>query len=96
LSRVTIYDFAIDDENREKFASHGLSARRVLQVLENEFEVVPNRKRRAARYLVIGRDNGGTCIAIPVTPTHDRTLWRPVTAWPCKESEEAVLDRKGK
>jgi hypothetical protein len=93
---VTIYDFAIDDDNIEKFAAHGLSARRVLQVLDNDFEIVSNRKGRAAPLLVIGRDNGGACIAVPVVPTYDRTVWRPVTAWLCKGSEEAVLDRKGK
>jgi len=82
----------MDDQNEEKFAAHGLSARQVLQVLENEHIVVRNRKRRRGLYLVIGLDNGGTCIAIPVVSTSRPRVWRPVTAWRCKDSERAKLD----
>jgi hypothetical protein len=86
-----IHDFLIDDANEEKFAVHGLSARRVLQVLEDEHVVLRNRKERRGLYLVIGRDRGGACIAVPIEPTHDPTLWRPITAWPCKDHERAKL-----
>jgi hypothetical protein len=41
---------------------------------------------------VIGHDNGGACIAVPVEPTHDPSVWRPITAWPCKQSERAKLE----
>jgi len=95
LSNLIIEAFLIDDENEEKFASHNLSARQVVQVLDNEYLVVRNRRRRRARYLVIGRDNGGACIAVPIEPTHESTVWRPVTAWPCKEVERASLKREG-
>jgi hypothetical protein len=37
--------------------------------------------------LIIGRDRQDQCIAIPIEPTHDRTIWRPVTAWFCKGHE---------
>ena len=91
MSIPAIMDFTFDDENEEKLATHGLTARQLWQVLENEHLVVRNRKQRRAMYLVIGRDNSGRCIATPVEPTRDRTVWRPVTAWPCKPHEESRL-----
>lgn len=90
----TIWDFLIDDHNVEKFASHGISPRQVLQVLTNPHIVVPNRRERAAKYLIIGQDDGGACLAIPVIPTHDPILWRPVTAWYCKDREEKALEER--
>jgi len=72
---------------------HGLSSRQVVQVLENPYLIVPNRKGRSAPYLLIGLDHGGGCIAIPILPTHDPAVWRPITAWRCKESERAQLGR---
>ena len=91
MSRIDIEAFAIDDDNEEKFASHGLTATRIVQVLDGPMVVVPNRKARRATYLLIGRDHGGGCIAIPIEPTFDPTVWRPVTAWPCKRHEQARL-----
>lgn len=89
---IQIYAFLFDDMNEEKIAAHGITPRRLDQILDDEYLVVPNRKGRRAAYLVIGRDWGGACIAVPVEPTHDPHLWRPITAWPCKASEEARLD----
>lgn len=91
--RPVIDDFLIDDENDFKFAEHGVPTRRVLQILDGEFVVVKNRRGRRAPYLVIGRDHGGACIAVPIEATGVSGLWRPVTAWWCKESERAMLPR---
>jgi hypothetical protein len=83
--------FAIDDLNQEKFWYHGLTDTQVLEVLDNRWTIVPNRSGRAADYLIIGQDHAGQCIAIPVVRTADPLIWRPVTAWPCKDSERARL-----
>ena len=96
MSSPIIEGFLIDDVNEAKFAVHGLSARQVVQVLDNIHIVVPNRKRRRAKYLVIGRDNGGGCMAIPIEPTHILHLWRPITAWPCKDREQTLLGKRGR
>lgn len=85
-----ILELVIDDANEEKFAAHGLTPRQVVQILENEHIVVPNRRGRRGLMLLIGRDHGGACIAAPLEPTPIETTWRPVTAWPCKSHE---LDR---
>lgn len=94
MSSPAIMDFLFDDENEEEMGRHGLTADRVMQLLENPHLVVTNRSERRAKYLVIGKDRGGTCIAVPVEPTHDPTLWRPVTAWRCKDSELARLAKE--
>jgi hypothetical protein len=91
MSRPTIADFLFDDSNEAKIASHGLTARQVMHILDSPFTRVANRRGRRAEWLLIGRDHGGRCIAVPVEPTHDPTLWRPVTAWPCKGHEAARL-----
>ena len=91
MSTPDIADFAFDDDNDDKIASHGLTIRRVVQVLDNPHVLVPNRKARRGAFLVIGRDNGGAAISIPVEATHDPAVWRPITAWPSKPHEEAKL-----
>ena len=88
---IIVEAFVIDDINESKFWSHGLTREAVLQVLGNRRVVTRNRKGRAADYLVIGRDDRGRCIAIPIMPTHDPYGWRPITAWFCKPGEAAKL-----
>lgn len=89
----TIVGFLFDEDNEAKFDQHGLSIWNVQQTLELHHVIVRNRKGRRASHLVVGRDRGGRCIAIPVEPTYDPELWRPVTAWICKDAEEALLRR---
>lgn len=94
MSSPEISDFLIDEDSEEKFAAHGISVRQVLQILENSHVLIPNRRGRRGLYLVLGRDNGGSCVAVPVEPTHVVDLWRPITAWLCKASELAQLERR--
>lgn len=94
MSSLQIDGFLFDDENVDKFNSHGLSDNDVDQILDNTFLVIQNRKERRGQYLIIGRDKGGRCVAVPIEPTRDRNIWRPITAWLCKANEEARLRRK--
>ena len=71
MSMPDVADFLFDHENEEEMAVHGLTPRRVIQVLENNHIVVPNRRRRRARYLIVGRDNGGASITVPIQATGD-------------------------
>ena len=94
MSSPVIEGFLIDDLNETKISSHGLSVRQIIQVLENKHIIIHNKKRRRGSYLVIRKDNGGNCIAIPVERTHDSILWRPITAWLCKDSERTLLEKR--
>jgi hypothetical protein len=80
-----------DDANEAKFASHGISADQVDDVLDGLYIMVPNRKGRTGTHLIIGRDSGSACLAIPVSQTQEPEVWRPLTAWYCKASEQAKL-----
>ena len=82
-----IQAFVLDDVNEGKFAVHAVTAEQVLQVLENRHVILRNRGERRATHIVIGMDDEGSCIAVPVEPTYDPGLWRPITAWYCKRSE---------
>lgn len=94
MSSPQIETFLFDDENEEKIITHGLSAHQLVQVLDNTYLIIPNRKGRKGLYLVIGRDNGGKCISIPIERTHINGIWRPITAWPCKKGEETIIKKK--
>ena len=91
MSTLAIYEFLFDYGNEEEFAVHGVSSVEVLQVLGNRYLIQPNRRARRGAFLVIGTTDGGSCLAIPIKPTHDREIWRPMTAWPCKRSGIAKL-----
>lgn len=94
MSSPVIEEFLIDDLNETKINSHGLSVHQIIQILENKHIVIPNRQHRRGLYLIIGKDNGGNCIAIPVERTYKPRLWRPITAWFCKGGERTLLEKK--
>ena len=89
LAGPYIRGFMFDDHNEAEFAAHGITVRQVDAILANRFSTRRNRRGRRGLYLVIGRDGSGNCIAAPVEPTQERGLWRPITAWYCKPSENA-------
>ena len=92
MSTVTVETFLIDEENEEKFWAHGIRRTQVVQRLDGPHSIKKNRKQRRASHLLVGRDGQGNCIAVPIEPTHDRTVWRPVTAWYCKSNDAEWLD----
>lgn len=92
-SRSNVADFAMDDVNEDEIAKHGISRRQLFEVLNASHHVKKYRRGRRATYMVIGRDRQGQCIAIPIEPTPDRAIWRPVTAWFCKPHEWGWLPR---
>ena len=91
MARVAVAEFLWDDDNEDKVAQHRLTPWQVDEVLDGVYRLDPNRTSRRAPYLLIGRDYSGQCIAVPIEPTDEPTVWRPVTAWRCKRSEWARL-----
>jgi hypothetical protein len=67
---------------------HGIRPRQVLQVLDNGPCLGRNKKHETASHVMVGRDNGGMCITVPIQATHQAGLWRPVTAYPCSKPDE--------
>ncbi len=91
MPQVTVTEFQFSERAATKMWEHGISFDQLTEVLNHPRIAVRNRKNRAADYLLIGRDNSGRCITIPMVPTDDPNLWRPITAWYCKPSEAAKL-----
>ena len=91
---VTVAKFAYNERADAKMWEHGTDVDRLPEVLENRYVIVRNRGERVAEFVLIGRDNSGRCIAAPIVPTSDPIVWRPVTAWFCKRSEEALLRQR--
>jgi hypothetical protein len=94
MARIEIANLLIDENVEEKFWRHGLTPIQVRSVLDNWWIVTHNRKDRAASHVLIGRDDQGQCLAIPVVRTDDPVVWRPITAWRCKPREAALLDKR--
>jgi hypothetical protein len=92
---MIVKSFCFDELNESKIDSHTFTLDQIVQVLEHRHVIVPNRKARRGLYLVIGRDDAGSCISIPIEPTGDPEVWRPVTAWPSKSVENFVLEQRG-
>ncbi len=91
MSPTTVADFEVSERAQSKMWDHGISVRQLYELIANRYVFTRNRKNRAADWLLIGRDDSGRCIVIPVLPTEDPYVWRPVTAWDCKRSEAAKL-----
>ncbi len=91
VARIEIVGFDITVTAETKFWTHGIRTGQVEAVLDYSWTVIRNRPDRAAPYVLIGRDEQNRCLAIPIAPTHDRLVWRPITAWYCKPSEAAKL-----
>lgn len=87
------YAFEWDEINAAHVRSHSLWDWEVDQLLSNEHVVVPNRKGRGSRQLLIGRTDGGKAITVVIQKTRLVGTYRPVTAWPSTAFEVSVLER---
>jgi hypothetical protein len=77
-----------------KLWNHGLTAAQARSVLGRSWVVARNRPNRAVPYLLIGRDEQGRCLTMPIVPTDEPLVWRVITGWYCKPSEAAILRRR--
>jgi hypothetical protein len=92
VASVRIADFDWDGDNEAHCAAHGVWPRDLEDALRSkEYVVVRNRRSGTADYLFIGRDRSGRCIASPIIATDTDGIWRPISAWPCKPTEERRL-----
>ena len=92
---MEVYEFLVDEVNEDKFAAHGVTVKQEFQVLDSQHRIIPNKLGRRAPQLLIGVDHGGGCLVIPIEPTHEEGVWRPITAWPCDDKDRAILSRSG-
>jgi hypothetical protein len=91
MPRIEILEFRVSERAEAKFWTHGIERQQVISILRHRWIALRNRRHRAANHIVVGRDDSGRCIVVPVVPTEESTVWRPLTAWYCKPSEAAKL-----
>jgi hypothetical protein len=94
MARVEVLDFDITPEIAAHMWEHRVDLEHLYEVIAGSYIVRRNRANRVAPYLLIGEDNEGRCLAVPIVPTDDPFVWRPITAWKCKASEADKLYRR--
>jgi len=97
MSTPLVLGLQFDEVNTEKMAAHGITRRQVMQVLDNNPWIGSNRNDRRAPYVMVGLDDGGKCLTMPIEPVPgDETVWRPITAHPCKKADAVQLERRSR
>ena len=91
MAHIEIIELNISTGAVDKLWRHGLRPAQVRSVLSRRWVATRNRRNRAAPYLLIGRDDQGRCLTMPIVPTDHPLVWRVITGWYCKESEAAKL-----
>lgn len=91
MARIDVADFDITVSAVAKLWDHGIVPDQLYAVLDRFWIVIRNRRDRAASHVLLGTDDQGRSLAVPIVPTDDRLTWRPITAWYCKPSEAAKL-----
>jgi hypothetical protein len=94
MARIDILGLRIVDATIEKLWGHGIGDDQLYAVLNHEWITMRNRRQRAASHLLIGTDNQGRCLTIPIVATEDPVIWRAITAWYCKPSEATILRQR--
>ena len=85
--RIDVWDLLIDDANRDKLHSHGVSVRQALEVVDENPRLLTNATRTGAPFLLVGPDRHGTFITLPIDPTGEYGTWRPRTGYPSKPND---------
>lgn len=91
MARVRILALLFTDEVKDKLRSHGLTPDQAQSILLGPVVLKRNRAGRTAPFVLLGRDEQGRCLAIPVVPSPDPIKWWAITGWYCKPSEAAIL-----
>lgn len=94
MPNIEVADFDLTERTEDKMWVHGVVVDQLYEVIAREYVVVRNRPNHPAPYVLIGRDAQGRCLTIPIAPTDDRYIWRPITAWTCKPREAAKLRQR--
>ena len=86
-SAPRVDELEFDEHNEEELVRHGIDVLRAYAVVAFQPLFVRNKRGRAAAYKVIGPDNGGTMLTIPIALTAVPGRWRPVTGWASTKGE---------
>lgn len=91
---VDVFDLLFDDANLAKLATHGLTMRDALEVLDEDPRLMRGSTSENAPYVLIGPTAVGTMVTLPIDPTHEPGVWRPRTGYPSSEREIARYEER--
>lgn len=74
MTPITVAELIFTDAAQDKLWSHGITTDQAQSVLLGPVVVLRNRAGCAAPYILLGRDEQGCCLAIPIVPTEDRLV----------------------
>jgi uncharacterized DUF497 family protein len=77
----------IDERNELHITKHGVTIAELEQAFENYPAWAPNKRGRAATYLMIGRSYGGRPIVAAVIYDEVRRAVRPISVRECTQME---------
>lgn len=78
-----------DDANREELAAHGVAPGEVEALVAADAWAAEAHPAYPEQVRVIGRTPAGRWLTVPVAPTADPAVWRPVTGWDATPAERA-------
>jgi hypothetical protein len=91
VAQIRVLELVFTDTGEDKLWYHGITTDQAQSVLLGSVVVTRNRAGRSAPYVLIGRDEHGRCLTLPIVPTDQWGVWRVITGWPCEPSEAARL-----
>ena len=92
MPAVRIHDFEWDLDNEAHCAAHGVWAEDLGDALDSgEWAVAANKRGMAATHLFVGRNRAGRVVTAAIVETSTPAVWRPISAWPAKPHEAALL-----
>lgn len=96
MAKHRVSALILDEHNLAEMARHGVSAAEVVQVIANRHVTAPNRRGEERSILLIGENDGGRVLTIPLAPTDDPTTWRPATAFDSSRHQRTVFRRRAR
>lgn len=84
------------DEENVGHLSHGLTRRKVIEVVDRgDWVMVRDKRRRSRRKRLVGRDARGELWTIIMEKMPAPGRWRPITGWPATPIEVLLYKRIG-
>lgn len=92
MAERPVWDLRVGRDTVAHIWEHGITPEQLFSILErHDFRIFPNRGAGRAAHIMIGLDEHGMCIAIPMDETDEFGTWEVVTAYPCKPGEHVRL-----
>ena len=83
-----IETFLIDAALEAALEEYGLSAAKVVETLDGRLAWFSTDDDVRGDFYLVDIDHAGVHITMPIVPTHEPGVWRPLAAWPSTDEEQ--------